>query len=107
MSLYVIALLVVTLIALLLIFHAISVVCDEHLVPTVEVFIRQYRVPEEIAAVTLIAIGNATPELLLNTVSGIVYTPSAPVGEEPPIEHASMTSLRHVLDNVYHVTLMY
>jgi len=35
----------------------------------VEVIIQKYRVPEEIAAVTLLAIGDALPEISLNTVS--------------------------------------
>ena len=33
---------------------SLSVVCDEHLIPAVEVFIVQFKVPEEVAAVTLV-----------------------------------------------------
>lgn len=49
-------------------------VCDNHLVPTVEVFIKQFEVPETVAAVTLVAFGSATPELLLNSIAAIEKT---------------------------------
>lgn len=35
--------------ALLLSFFSLCIVCDEHLVPAVEVFIVQFQVPEEVA----------------------------------------------------------
>ena len=35
--------------ALLVSFFALCIVCDEHLVPAVEVFIVQFQVPEEVA----------------------------------------------------------
>jgi len=50
-------------------FYAVCVVCDGHLVPAVEVFIQQLRIPEDIAGVTLVAFGSAAPELFLNTVA--------------------------------------
>ena len=50
-------------------FYAICVVCDGHLVPAVEVFIQQLRIPEDIAGVTLVAFGSAAPELFLNMVA--------------------------------------
>lgn len=31
-------------------FYAVCVICDEHLVPCVEVFIKIYNIPEEMAA---------------------------------------------------------
>ncbi len=40
MTIWVIFIMFATLVVLLLIFHAISLICDEHLVPTVEVFIK-------------------------------------------------------------------
>lgn len=52
-------------------FYTLFLVCDEHLVPCVEVFIKIYSVPEEIAAVTLVAFASATPEIILNTVSAV------------------------------------
>lgn len=59
------------LIGLLVVFCALCIVCDEHLVPAVQVFIEQFEVPEEVAAVTLVAFGSAAPEILLNTVSAV------------------------------------
>jgi Ca2+/Na+ antiporter len=40
----------------------------------VEVFIKQFEIPEEVAAVTLVAFGSAAPELFLNSVSAITHT---------------------------------
>lgn len=34
-----------------------------------EVIIQHFKIPEEVAAVTLVAFGSASPEILLNTVS--------------------------------------
>jgi hypothetical protein len=34
---------------LLLTFYSLCIMCDEHLVPAVEVFIKQFQVPEEVA----------------------------------------------------------
>ena len=42
--------------------------------PAVEVFIVQFQVPEEVAAVTLVAFGSAAPELFLNSVSAVAHT---------------------------------
>ena len=55
-------------------FYGVCLICDEHLVPCVEVFIKTYNVPEEMAAVTLVAFGSAAPELILNMVSAIENT---------------------------------
>ncbi len=69
---------------LLIVFSTVCILCDQYLVPCVEVFIQVYEIPEEVAgewfpfvafcwfhffpAVTLVAFGSACPELLLNTV---------------------------------------
>jgi Ca2+/Na+ antiporter len=57
-------------------FFGMCVVCDEHLVPAIEVFIEQFNMPEDVAGVTLIAFGAAAPELLLNLLSGAEGTSS-------------------------------
>ena len=57
-----------TIFALIFVFLCICVVCDQHLVPAVETVIDEFDVPEEIAAVTLIAFGSSSPEIMLNTV---------------------------------------
>ena len=60
--------LVGAILALVFVFLCICVVCDKHLVPAVETVIEEFDVPEEIAAVTLIAFGSSSPEIMLNTV---------------------------------------
>lgn len=35
--------------ALICSFFALCIVCDEHLIPTIEVFIIQFQIPEEVA----------------------------------------------------------
>jgi Ca2+/Na+ antiporter len=80
------------LLALSGVFFTLCVLCDDHLVPTVELFIVQFQVPEEVAgqfmhcskqwvlmvdctaAVTLVAFGSAAPELFLNSVSAVAHT---------------------------------
>lgn len=65
---------VIVLVGLVCVFYTVSLLCDEHLVPAIDVLIRQYNIPEEVAAVTLIAFGSATPEIVLNSVSAIENT---------------------------------
>lgn len=38
---------------LLLTFYTLCIICDEYLVPAVEVFIKQFKVPEEVAGIRL------------------------------------------------------
>ena len=45
-------------------FFGMCVVCDEHLVPAIEVFIEQFNMPEDVAGVTLIAFGAAADFVL-------------------------------------------
>lgn len=50
-------------------FFAVCVVCDDFLVPAIDVFIEQFKIPEDVAGVTLVAFGSAAPELFLNLMS--------------------------------------
>ena len=50
-------------------FFAVCVVCDDFLVPSIDVFIDQFKIPEDVAGVTLVAFGSAAPELFLNLMS--------------------------------------
>lgn len=50
-------------------FFAVCVVCDDFLVPAIDVFIDQFKIPEDVAGVTLVAFGSAAPELFLNLLS--------------------------------------
>ena len=65
---YAILLAFFALFGLLVVFSIICIICDKFLIPSVEVFIEIYHIPEEIAAVTLVAFGSACPELLLNSI---------------------------------------
>ena len=47
---------IIHLVGLLVTFFTLCILCDEHLVPAVEVFIEQFQVPEEVAGMTLYAI---------------------------------------------------
>ena len=77
---------IMTLQGLLITFYSIMLICDNHLVPTVEVFIKQFDVPETVAAVTLVAFGSAVPELMLNSMAAFERIPdismSAILGKE-------------------------
>jgi hypothetical protein len=55
-------------------FYALCIICDDYLVPTVEIFILQFNIPEEVAAVTLVAFSSAAPELFLNSISAFTHT---------------------------------
>lgn len=64
-------LVILLLIGLLLVFRALSHVCECFLVPAVEVLINEFDVPEEMAGVTLLAFGSAAPEITMNSVSSM------------------------------------
>lgn len=40
---------IVHLFGLLVTFYSLCILCDEHLIPTVDVFIKQFELPEEVA----------------------------------------------------------
>lgn len=63
--------LLLIILGLIIVFYCICILCDEHLVPTIEVFIEQFRIPEEVAAVTLVAFGSACPEIVLNSIGAM------------------------------------
>jgi len=63
--------------ALLLVFRALSHVCEGFLVPAVEVLINEFDVPEEMAGVTLLALGSAAPEITMNSVSSLTQDSSS------------------------------
>ena len=50
-------------------FFAVCVVCDDFLVPSIDVFYRPIQNSEDVAGVTLVAFGSAAPELFLNLMS--------------------------------------
>ena len=64
------------LLSVFLIFYTASIICDDYLIPCVELFIIQFQMPEELAAVTLVSLGNAAPELVLDLLGAAKSTPS-------------------------------
>jgi len=90
-------------------FNTLCFICDSYLVKSVEVFIIEYKVPEEVAAVTLVAFGSAAPELFLNSISAVAHTSdlslSAILGSGmiafgliPPLCFISSMESHHVAD---------
>lgn len=53
------------------IFFALSIVCEEHLCPAIDEICRRYSIPDDIAGATLLAVGNAAPEISMNVVSTV------------------------------------
>lgn len=53
------------------IFFALSIVCEEHLCPCIDEVCKRYKIPDDIAGATLLAVGNAAPEISMNIVSTI------------------------------------
>jgi K+-dependent Na+/Ca+ exchanger-like protein len=57
-------------------FYLMSAICDEYLVPTVDVICEEFSIPEDVAGATLLAFACNGPELLCN-VSAIFITDSS------------------------------
>jgi len=55
----------------LLSFQGLSIICDEWLVPALEVVCVSLSIPEDVAGVTFMAFGSAAPEIVINSVSTI------------------------------------
>ena len=62
-------------VALVFLFTLLYVVCDSYLVPCIGLLIKEYKIPEELAAVTFVAFGSAAPELTLNAISAATHSP--------------------------------
>ncbi|GMI07261.1 hypothetical protein TrLO_g6088 [Triparma laevis f. longispina] len=56
---------------LVLCFLGLSIVCDEFLVPSLELICVSFNVPEDIAGVTFMAFGSAAPEIVINAVGTV------------------------------------
>jgi len=61
-------------VAVLYFFWAQAEVCDEFFVPTIEVISDQFKIPEDVAGSTIMALGCNGPELFLNTIA--IFNPS-------------------------------
>eukprot|EP00941_MAST-03F_sp_MAST-3F-sp1_P001120 g1120.t1 len=50
-------------------FVGLAIVCDEHLVSSLETLCTKFRVPEDVAGASFMAFGSAAPEIIINAVS--------------------------------------
>merc|ERR1740138_709260 len=59
---------------ILYLFWAMGYVCDEYFVRTIEVIADRFKIPDDVAGATLMALGCNGPEMALNTIS--IFNPS-------------------------------
>ena len=52
-------------------FLGLAIVCDDHMVPSLETLCSRWGVPEDVAGATFMAFGSAAPEIIINVVATI------------------------------------
>lgn len=52
-------------------FVGLAIVCDDHLVVSLETLVQKLKVPEDVAGASFMAFGSAAPEIIINAVSTI------------------------------------
>ena len=57
---------IVDLAALSFAFVALAIVCDDYLVPAIEVLCERWKIPEDAAGASFLAFGSAAPEILVS-----------------------------------------
>jgi sodium/potassium/calcium exchanger 5 len=60
---------VLNLFALLMCFLALAIICDDFLVPPIELFCDRYRIPDEAAGASFLAFGSSAPEIVIATIA--------------------------------------
>jgi len=50
-------------------FIGLGIVCEDFLVPSLEILTLRWEIPEDVAGATFMTIGSSTPEILINTIS--------------------------------------
>ena len=55
-------------------FVGLAIVCDDHLVVSLETLVQKLQVPEDVAGASFMAFGSAAPEIIINAVSTIKAT---------------------------------
>ena len=68
-SLCTVSLFVINLAVLLLCFLALAIICDDYLVPPIELFCEKYNIPDEAAGASFLAFGSSAPEIVLATIA--------------------------------------
>jgi len=65
---------------ILYMFYVMSMVCDDFLIPAVNVICERYDIPDDVAGATLLAFACNGPELLTNSASIYIRDPSVGIG---------------------------
>merc|ERR1719197_1755370 len=52
-------------------FLGLAIVCDEHMVPALDMLCLRWGIPEDVAGATFMAFGSAAPEIIINVVATI------------------------------------
>ncbi len=60
---------VLNLFGLLMSFLALAIICDDFLVPPIELFCDRYRIPDEAAGASFLAFGSSAPEIVIATIA--------------------------------------
>lgn len=59
-------------------FIGLAIVCDEHMVPSLDTLCHRWGIGEDVAGATFMAFGSAAPEMIINVVATIQATSSDP-----------------------------
>ena len=62
---------ILQLIVCLWLFLALAIVCDDFMVPSIEIFCRRWKIPDEAAGASILAFGSSAPEILINIVATV------------------------------------
>ena len=54
---------------LLMCFLALAIICDDFLVPPIELFCERYKIPDEAAGASFLAFGSSAPEIVIATIA--------------------------------------
>eukprot|EP00329_Picozoa_sp_Boothbay-MS584-11_P002191 22078_1 len=68
--------------ALLMCFLALAIICDDFLVPPIELFCERYNIPDEAAGASFLAFGSSAPEIVIATIATLFPDPNAGKGGE-------------------------
>lgn len=60
---------VLNLFGLLMSFLALAIICDDFLVPPIELFCDRYKIPDEAAGASFLAFGSSAPEIVIATIA--------------------------------------
>merc|ERR1719461_1166298 len=68
----------IQLVCLLYCFLGLAIVCDEHMVPSLDTLCHRWGIGEDVAGATFMAFGSAAPEMIINCIATIQAQTSDP-----------------------------